>query len=290
MRRSADVWKLPLQTERIRRLESELWSARRTIVGMAAEPLAEALLNYRDCQSEDDFWRWRQQAIETVISAATVDPEISYLQPRAWCPLCRGGSSGPFDRGFSIPEGMRRHLDGHGNVAACPVTAAAFWLAREGLQDRFEADKRTKEAILLERRETERLYLTHPNEPPRLLEERVEGWIGELRDAAAMHAAEQRLLALGFGMETSGNVVSWRLQTEGWTVLADPRSVGRIACVLYRTEILPVASIGRSRKRHSPRPVTSSFTLLDTWKHDIPGKFRQRMEDAARELSARDES
>jgi hypothetical protein len=270
------------QEHRIRQLGDELWHANHTIVALAPAPFSAALASYHGCKSREDFWNWRQRAITAVTDAAKEDPNISYAHPRGYCPLCGGGSQGPYDRGFSLPEGLRQHLDGHGNTARCPITKAAFWLAQRDLQHLFDAEERDREAKVLERRETERLFLTNPNQPPGLLDEGAWRWGGTPRDAAGLNTADQRLRALGFVAETIGNVAAWRFRHESWTVLADPRPPRAIEFVVFVDAVQ-----GGTRRPSALKVSTASFTIQDSWKHDISGKFRQRLEEAIGSLEKR---
>jgi hypothetical protein len=52
--------------------------------------------------------------------------------PRAICPLCGDDSNNPFSiRGFAVPDGLLRHLEGSHNAIQCPVFEIACALARE---------------------------------------------------------------------------------------------------------------------------------------------------------------
>jgi hypothetical protein len=41
--------------------------------------------------------------------------------PRAACPLCGSWGYGIGAHGYSLPEGLRRHLEGYGRVQECEV-------------------------------------------------------------------------------------------------------------------------------------------------------------------------
>lgn len=272
------------QSETIRRLENELHFARRTIVELMPEAIASRMLDYHDCRTRRDFYQWQHGVIEAVIATAVPDPEISYHQPRGWCPLCRGGSSGPFDRGYALPGGLTRHLEGRGNTAECPVTKAGFDLARDALRERFEKEEADDAANLQHRRETEPMMLTDPNRPPQLMDD--QGWFSHgVRDSTALETAEERLRQFGFANEAEGNVVAWRLRRDGWAVLADPRSVRLIQCVVFR-EPEPHVKTRRSRTKTARHIETRSFHILDSWKIDILGKFNQRLDQAIHELQS----
>ena len=60
---------------------------------------------------------------------------------RAPCPLCGGGresftmDSPDLEGTFSLPEGLRRHLEGYGNMRQCPVLKAVIAMARRAAEN-----------------------------------------------------------------------------------------------------------------------------------------------------------
>jgi hypothetical protein len=274
MRRGIPTTTCNPDSERIRRLESDLYMARSTVVNLMPERLAKVLTDYYHCQSRDDFWKWQQGAIEAVIQEAVVDPEISHIIKRGWCPLCRRGSSGPYESGYALPEGLARHLEGRGNAAECPVTKAAFDMARDYLQDRFQKAGQDAEARLSERRRTEPLFLTNPNWSPRLAEDGIWAFRG-VRGPEGMRGAEERLRQLGFIKEVSANVIAWQYSRDGWKVLADLRGATAIEFVVFRDPDQTEGAGSRSRRARNIE--INSFAIQDAWKHEIPGKFAQRL-------------
>ena len=259
--------------ERIARLEAELDEARRDIVDLAPAELWDVLHGYITCGSREEHHRWRLDLVAAVIDRAVPDPATLSWQPRALCPLCRGGSSSPHQGGFTLPEGLRRHLEGFGNVRQCPVTRAAFRLARDYLRDRFleaeEAARRLEEG----RRSAERLYLVEPWSAPKLLEQHLP-WGRAPRSQQDLEAAERRLADFGFRTEADGSVISYRLVHEGCVVFADPRAEGRIDFVASREDA------------QNPMADHEHFYLLDNWK-DASGKFARRLAGAVEALASR---
>jgi len=119
----------------IRRLKDELWMARRDIVELMPEDLRDILMSYYSCGTEDLARSWRRNAVERLVDLAEAkSPEemgdSSSLSERALCPLCGEGSQNPYGvRGFAIPDGLTRHLEGSHNSQQCRVFSAAWHLA-----------------------------------------------------------------------------------------------------------------------------------------------------------------
>ena len=56
------------------------------------------------------------------------------------CPLCRSVPSSAYtSRGFTLPEGLDRHLEGRGNTYACPVMEALLTLANQSMEPTLRA-------------------------------------------------------------------------------------------------------------------------------------------------------
>jgi hypothetical protein len=113
----------------IRKLKEELWAARHAIVEIMPAPLREPLEATFYCQSIKDVYEWQRWAIQKIMEQATEllgqDVVATDGQMRAYCPLCRGGSLGPYAAGFAVPIGMQRHLEGSHGSRQCVVLAAA---------------------------------------------------------------------------------------------------------------------------------------------------------------------
>lgn len=88
--------------------------------------------------SDDELDDWEQRLFKTVIRKAEVLPLDAYTSTssssRARCPLCGSGSSAPYEVGFALPDGLDRHLRGHGNSRRCVVTNFLWRTAQGRLQ------------------------------------------------------------------------------------------------------------------------------------------------------------
>jgi hypothetical protein len=256
--------------QRIRALEEDLYMARQTIVELMPQPISDALVDYRSCSSYSDFTAWQNQVVALITSMAEVDPKSSGFEERGYCPLCRGGTRGPYQSGFKIPGGMEKHLLGEGNASQCVVTEAAFRNARYTLRDKFEAAEKAARQHLEERRKREHTFLIDPSLPSELLDEGQ--WWNKPRSPEALEAAEQRLRSLNFEKEVTDNVVAYKLWHEGRLVLADPRIAGRITFRIFS---------GDKPRKGSKRV---SFDLLDGWKNNLAEKFRDLLTEASSTL------
>jgi hypothetical protein len=188
-----------------------------------------------------------------------------------------------YDEGFALPEGLRRHLEGWGsNIRQCSVMEIAMKRARDRFNDEFSAQEEAewiqKQEYLERRRKTEQLYLVRLGGPPQLVEESV--FSGCARDSEGLEWADARLTSLGFSMVEEDRVRRYELDLEDVYVLADPREQSKITFIPYKKP-LP-----KKRKRRSPDfSGVGSFYLLDSWKNDLSGKFRTRLEKAIARLS-----
>ena len=85
--------------------------------------------------------------------------------------------------------------------------------------------------------------------------------------------AEDRLKVLGFRCITEGKTLIWVDEHEEYVVYADHRMPERINFEVWRKP-LP--------KNRPPRGLlmsraTGEFYLLDSWKHDLPNKYAERV-------------
>jgi hypothetical protein len=211
----------------IRRLKADLYEARTAIVRLMAEDTQRLLTSYFSCESRQQTDAWEQSVADEIIESAEVLPRTqgSYLSDRAYCPLCGGGSTSPYGSGFTVPEGLRRHLVGWGNTQQCDVMKAALCLARECWDDKFRAAEQAEEVAKRERLEarkrTETLYRTMPDDDPRLVDENISYGTGA-RDQAQLDWAEGRLRELGFQTTSEANVRSYISERGDFVVYADP--------------------------------------------------------------------
>ncbi len=124
----------------IRRLQDALYASRRAIIQLMPEALRRPLEAARECDSRSDFDAWQAWAIECILDLADCRPgremNSSADTVRAYCPLCGEGASSPYAKGFSMPTGLRRHLEGSHRSHRCDVFAAAADSCLEDLAER----------------------------------------------------------------------------------------------------------------------------------------------------------
>ncbi|GAB7540985.1 hypothetical protein [Cupriavidus sp. 8B] len=261
----------------IRQLKSDLYVARRAIIGLMPYEVDQLLHGYYSCESREATRVWMNDVVETLIERVDKPTllEDRLGERRARCPLCNEGSSSLYVEGYSLPEGLRRHLVGWGNARQCVVVDAAFRLARDHWNEKFAAAEQeawdAERATKAQRRKTETLYRTSPDNEPRLLDEGSHSWAPS-RTREQLKWAEDRLRSLGFQCVTDGNILSWTDEREDCVVYADPRLAGRIDFEVWRTP-LPKRPRTSSRLRRLP----GRFHLLDSWKKDLPAKYAQRV-------------
>jgi hypothetical protein len=124
----------------IERLREDLYRARRTVVELVPDQFRSILDSYVHCSSHEEYVEWRRGTADRIIELALARPseEMRSLpgeSPRAICPLCGNDSNNPFGiKGFAIPDGLLRHLEGSHNAIQCRVFEIACALARERLR------------------------------------------------------------------------------------------------------------------------------------------------------------
>lgn len=131
---------------------------------------------------------------------------------------------------------------------------------------KMKQKKQKKQARLLERKKTEVLYRTGPNENPQLIDESI-GFSATPRNADEPIWAEDRLSGLGFQINFEANVKSYINEQENFVVYTDPRVKGEIEFKVYKKP-LP--------KRSRKRPI-HYFNLKDSWGNDVRGKYESRL-------------
>lgn len=263
--------------DQIRKLKEELWAARMTIIRLAPMKYRDALESYYRCEVREESYAWLERVSEQIIE--TVEPlsteKGAYFEPRAYCPLCGDGSLSPYDRGFALPEGLRRHLTGWGRSNHCSVTEAARRLSLDHFQSKFgpaeEAERQAKEKLRAKRIQSEILLRTSPTHEPVLIDE--VGYGREPRPHDSLQWAEQRLAELQFQKTEENRVFQYLRETESYGVFADPRARGEIVFHVYRKPF-PKRS---QRNKFNP---SEYFAIKDSWKNDIAGKFDQRLKKA----------
>jgi hypothetical protein len=262
--------------ETITRLRDELFQARWVILELMPEGAQKILHSFLDCESRQERANWKDIAADGIIALAKPIQSQGPFQlvDRAYCPLCGGGSSSPYESGFTLDEGLRRHLLGWGNAHRCQIMEAAVLLARDYWHDKFhaadEAEDEQKRAQIAQRKKTETLYRIAPDREPELFDERAYG--GVPRDEDSLAWAEGRLIDLSFQTALEGNVKSYTDEREAFTVYADPRMKGEIKFTVYRKSPTKGKTAPRVRTKY-----LHSFSLKDNWKNDIRGKYESRI-------------
>jgi len=269
----------PDYEKRIQSLEKELDEARFDIISLAPYEFRLTLRSFMSLESWEDYDNWLSDSVETFIEQAKQIGTAGTFAfgVRGNCPLCGSGAKPPNDDGFSLPEGLRRHLTGRQPASQCAVTLAASKLAQKWNREIFaEAAKTSKIAEQLElkeRRKIEMLFLLAPNKEPKLIDE---GMISAARSSAELAYAEERLAMLDFEKKVEGNITSYIHTNNDFDVYADPRWPGRIDFHVYTK-----STAGRRFAN------LTSFFLRDDWKTDISGKFQKRLMKAIERSSSK---
>jgi hypothetical protein len=262
----------------IRKLKDELWMARYVLLRTLPAELYQLLTSYHDSETREKSYRWLDRIAEAIVELAQPLPETiqSWGGSRGMCPVCGDGSSSPYERGFALPEGLRRHLVGYGNTHQCVFTQTALKLARDDWHNRFkesdEKEWRDKQSQLQRRLSTEAMYRIEPFGRPELVDEHI---YGPSRTPEQMDKARTRLEALGFRKIVEANVEAWIDERAEWIVYADLRQLGRIDFSVWKKP-LPKREPARTYKYR-----IESFHLLDTWKNDLAAKYASRLPKAS---------
>lgn len=258
--------------EKIRRLEDDLAQARWTVIDLLPEAIGKRLTSYYSCESRHETYDWEQLIIGEIIALAKpLSPEDDLHRPvRALCPLCGSTSRDHYQSGFTISEGLYRHLRGWGNVGQCAVMAVAMGLARDHWNRQFRAAEEAEAIQRRKRKKGEMLYRTAPDVEPKLIDEGLR--VGKGRNAETLAWAEGRLAELGFKVTVEGNVKTYVDEREHLVVFADPRGEGEISFLVF-SKPLPrhLRSVGIRQG------MLGSFSLMDDWKHDIREKYERRL-------------
>lgn len=202
---------------------------------------------------------------------------VGHFSERGNCSLCQEGADSPLTPGFALPEGLRRHLSGYGNVNRCVVFDAAHLLVLEGNREKFDRndrDNESKKALeIQQRRETEILFQVAPYRNPELIESTS---YRSPRKSEQLVWAENRLDLLGFEIQKNNNVWTHTKEVSDFIVYADIRSSRDIQFSVYSKQSL---------KKHEMAADYRRFNIPDTWKYDFQEKFRIRCEKAIEDLN-----
>lgn len=216
----------------------------------------------------------RQKMAEATLEQARLTQQAAPgLDAPSWvslCPLCQRGPASRipgYPEGFSLPEGLGRHLGGRSVSRQCSVMRA---VTRElhDVSQRLARQEREFDKAEIERRAlVEPSYQIGPDE--------FVLWDESLRRGAARHAqdmefAATRLSSLGFlkTQKVPGPVVTWLKAVGNYRIYADPREAGRIECHLYAKK-----TASRS-DRLSAWKYLKRFSIQDRWIRDVPGKLQ----------------
>ena len=225
------------------------------------------LTSYDSCKTRIETHQWPYVVASKLSElAAILPPTIFDSSDRAYCPLCADGSSWAYQEGFRLPEGLRRHLVGWGDLQACPVFAIARRLAKEDWDERFHEGEERAKAKILKRKKYETLYKVGPSHEPELLDE-GSSLLTKARTLVELARAEARLTNLGFRTTTVARVTSYIDERKQFVVYADPRRYGRISFWVY----------GKPIPNQGHHVLITTFNLRDNWKNDICGKYEARL-------------
>lgn len=258
---------------RIKRLEDELLEARRLVVDMTPDPFPKLLMGYYHCENREAGTRWARELAEKIVELAK--PVEGTWNASAFCPLCGDGSSSPYTQGYTLPEGLRRHLAGWGNTSKCQVMEIVNAMAIERFNEKFAAAEAAVEKAEQDRRKerfaTEQLYLIDPNVPPILIDEGMYSWdclrTADGEGSDGIRWAEERLVGMGFQKVMDGRTLSYVKRHQNakgeFVAYADPRAGREI-----RVRVLALTPKGNPSKKQ-----TTQIAVRDSWKNDLPAKL-----------------
>jgi hypothetical protein len=267
----------------IAHLKEQLEEARWSIIGLSRTYI-DGWTNYIRCNSRKEAYEWRANTVQEIIDLAEeVTGENVWGQKiyygRAICPLC---GDRPHDKhGYTIPEGLKRHLEGFGNMQQCSVMGNLFNMARECWNKKFikkEHEDLIKEREVKEQRlKSETLIQIAPGYPPELFDD---SWDYGSRSDQKQHLdrliwAENRLNELGFSIQVLNNVKSFTKEYDEFVVFADPRRGGLINFSAFKKPLPKKITKGI----YSSTKYIGNFNFLDGWKHDLISKFEKRVRD-----------
>jgi hypothetical protein len=109
-------------------LQLQLEQTRELVIALLPEQ-ARRIVEPRFALTIDEVITWHSHTVERVIELAEPKPDFNQ-QDRAPCPLCRRGPEQGVHDGFTVPEGLRRHLEGSHNFHRCEVMAVAYTLTK----------------------------------------------------------------------------------------------------------------------------------------------------------------
>lgn len=258
--------------EYIEYLEEELDEARETIIKLMPDNIKEFLDNYTRCDTEDELDSWKWDSVENVIEIASNSPSLSFpelgVRDRAYCPLCGDGD-------FTIPEGMRRHLEGRGNVRKCRVMKAVHSFAKDYFsmksERKIEYENLIRINLLEQRKQTEILYLVDPKKKPLLIDENITP-PEEVRNEQGLEFAEERLKNMGFRITIESRVKKYVNEDDIYIVFADPRQQEHIQFIVYKKTFPKNIKTGSRKLRYA-----GTFKIQDYWLNDLKSIYATQL-------------
>ncbi|MCL2058061.1 MAG: hypothetical protein FWH01_03240 [Oscillospiraceae bacterium] len=263
------------RNETVERLKVELKRTRHRLLYLLPWEMSSLLTDYSKCKSRKDTYQWLNNTVQQIIDSVPSRSEErfnSWVQERVKCPLCNSAPNSPYYYdGFTLPEGLRRHLVGYGNIQQCLFTETAEKLALDYWNEKF-SEMETKIEIqkqqdLRVRRQNESLFKITPFEEV-LYDEHLWGKIPRNEDQ--LNWAEHRLSELGFLKITEERRISWLDEYENHVVYADIRGNGRIDFSVWKKP-LPKRTTNPNKYR------VLSFYFLDTWKNNLKQKYEAQL-------------
>jgi hypothetical protein len=247
---------------KIERLEHELEHTRQIVISLAPYQFGRLLYGVEHkFKTESDLWSWHRDVVHTVSRAAKRDQH-----GRSPCPLCgsHGNSQDWGNDGWLVPGGLQMHLRGESKAEKCVVLDVALKLLRAEHRETIAATEQAEADALVQRKKTEPLLCIDPHREPVLMAEPSDSY-RERRPPDAWPPIEARLRNIGFAIEKTGNVTSYRyIADDKWIALADPRDADRVTFAIFR-------SGGKYRWIYK-----GSFALQDRWR-DWLKNFRLRL-------------
>lgn len=280
----SSAYSRPVEDALTKRLKEELWSARNAILELMSEEAREILTSYYHCATIEETYTWEAHIAEDLIPLAKPLPRVSAYQigDRAMCPLCGRQAQSLHEDGFACPEGLLRHFEGRGRVHRCSVIEAARGLAEVHWDLTFfprnSEERKAFVAKIEARRRQETLFLVHPYQAPRLLDEGLSSH--QARDEEGLEWANARLMSLGFKVTHEANVSACTRGTANAVAYADPRRKGAVS---FQVLLKPVSDTLPYWERR--RVASRTFAIADTREHGLEGQVEKNIADAVRELA-----
>lgn len=132
----------------IEELEDELYLAYKTILELMPLHLQELLDTYGSLNSLEESMLWERSIINKVVDLAVpleTPHKVTSFSDRAYCPLCGESAHNIYpEEGFTIPDGLKRHLKGTHNSVQCPIIRAVLGLAKFSIRHNMERQVKIK--------------------------------------------------------------------------------------------------------------------------------------------------